>query len=70
MITGDKPLKAAYVAGDVEIVDREALILDLKELHFDCYNSLWSFNIAQDTHKYVSITYSILLIAFICNNND
>ena len=31
MITGDNPLTALHVARDVEIVDREALILDLKE---------------------------------------
>ena len=31
MITGDKPLTAAHVAKDVEIVDRDALILELKE---------------------------------------
>ena len=31
MITGDKPLTAVHVAKDVEIVDRDALILDLKE---------------------------------------
>lgn len=31
MITGDNPLTAIHVARDVEIVDREALILDLRE---------------------------------------
>jgi manganese-transporting P-type ATPase len=31
MITGDNPLTALHIAQDVEIVDREALILDLKE---------------------------------------
>ena len=31
MISGDKPLTAVHVAKDVEIVDRDALILDLKE---------------------------------------
>ena len=31
MITGDNPLTAVHVARSVEIVDREALILDLKE---------------------------------------
>lgn len=31
MITGDNPLTAVHVARAVEIVDREALILDLKE---------------------------------------
>jgi cation-transporting ATPase 13A1 len=31
MITGDNPLTAVHVARTVEIVDREALILDLKE---------------------------------------
>ena len=31
MITGDSPLTIVHVARDVEIVDRDALILDLKE---------------------------------------
>jgi cation-transporting ATPase 13A1 len=31
MITGDNPLTALHVARDVEIIDRDALILDLKE---------------------------------------
>ncbi|CAK9780742.1 hypothetical protein CC85DRAFT_329688 [Cutaneotrichosporon oleaginosum] len=31
MITGDNPLTAAHVARDVEIVDRDVMILDLKE---------------------------------------
>jgi cation-transporting ATPase 13A1 len=31
MITGDNPLTAVHVAQDVEIIDRETLILDLKE---------------------------------------
>ena len=31
MITGDNPLTAIHVAHNVEIMDREALILDLKE---------------------------------------
>ena len=31
MITGDNPLTAVHVAKDVEIVDRDALILDLQE---------------------------------------
>lgn len=31
MITGDNPLTAVHVAKEVEIMDREALILDLKE---------------------------------------
>ena len=31
MITGDNPLTALHVARDVEIIDREALILDLKD---------------------------------------
>ncbi|KZW01439.1 putative ATPase [Exidia glandulosa HHB12029] len=31
MITGDNPLTAVHVAREVEIMDREALILDLKE---------------------------------------
>lgn len=31
MITGDNPLTAVHVAKDVEIIDREALILDVRE---------------------------------------
>ena len=31
MITGDNPLTALHVAREVEIVDRDALILDLRE---------------------------------------
>lgn len=31
MITGDNPLTAVHVAREVEIVDREALILDSAE---------------------------------------
>jgi magnesium-transporting ATPase (P-type) len=31
MITGDNPLTAVHVAKEVEIVDRDALILDLRE---------------------------------------
>jgi len=31
MITGDNPLTAVHVAREVEIVDRETLILDLVE---------------------------------------
>lgn len=31
MITGDNPLTAVHVARDVEIVDREAMILDVRE---------------------------------------
>ena len=31
MITGDNPLTACHVAKDVEIMDRDVYILDLKE---------------------------------------
>ena len=31
MITGDNPLTAVHVAKEVEIVDRDALILDRRE---------------------------------------
>jgi cation-transporting ATPase 13A1 len=31
MITGDNPLTAVHVAQDVEIIDRDTLILDLNE---------------------------------------
>jgi magnesium-transporting ATPase (P-type) len=47
MITGDNPLTAVHVARDVEIVHRDALILDLREnpVHEAVYIlSLVSFN--------------------------
>ena len=31
MITGDSPLATVHVAKDAEFIDRDALILDLKE---------------------------------------
>jgi magnesium-transporting ATPase (P-type) len=31
MITGDNPLTAVHVAKEVEIIDRDALVLDLRE---------------------------------------
>ncbi|KAF8528348.1 endoplasmic reticulum Ca-transporting P-type ATPase [Hysterangium stoloniferum] len=41
MITGDNPLTALHVAKDVEIVDREALILDLKENAVNDTDLVW-----------------------------
>jgi manganese-transporting P-type ATPase len=41
MITGDNPLTAVHVARDVEIVDRDALILDLKENPADDRDLIW-----------------------------
>lgn len=48
MITGDNPLTAVHVAKDVEIIDREALILDLKE------------NPAHDGGNFLSASYYLL----------
>lgn len=41
MITGDNPLTAVHVAGEVEIVDRETLILDAKEGSSDPTELVW-----------------------------
>ncbi|KXN88703.1 putative cation-transporting ATPase 1, partial [Leucoagaricus sp. SymC.cos] len=41
MITGDNPLTAVHVARDVEIMDREALILDLRENPKDDADLVW-----------------------------
>ncbi|KAF8664216.1 hypothetical protein AX16_000779 [Volvariella volvacea WC 439] len=41
MITGDNPLTAVHVAKDVEIVDRETLILDLREDPRDETDLIW-----------------------------
>ena len=49
MITGDNPLTAVHVAKDVEIVDRDALILDLKENPKHEAGKLVDFDVILDT---------------------
>ena len=42
------------------------LILDLKEWCFDCYNSMWSFNVLDDANKYVcNINWYFVLLLFV-----
>ena len=53
MITGDNPLTAVHVARDVEIVDREALILDLKESPIDEKGALSIKVFRTHTHLYL-----------------
>ena len=43
-------------------------MLDLKKRRFDCYNSLWSFNVLDDANKYVYNIILYLFVTFICNN--
>jgi magnesium-transporting ATPase (P-type) len=37
MITGDNPLTAIHVAKDVEIVDRDVMVLDIREGSGKCF---------------------------------
>lgn len=52
MITGDNPLTAAHVARDVEIVDRDVMILDLREGASDETDLVWR---TVDDSKIISV---------------
>ncbi|KAF8816406.1 endoplasmic reticulum Ca-transporting P-type ATPase [Phlegmacium glaucopus] len=52
MITGDNPLTAVHVAREVEIVDREALILDLAENAQNEQELVWR---TVDEHKVIPV---------------
>lgn len=67
MITGDNPLTAAHVARDVEIVDRDVMILDLREGATEESDLVWR---TVDDSKIVSVQVSQPLDSDILANYD
>lgn len=67
MITGDNPLTAAHVARDVEIVDREVMILDVREGSQDETDLVWR---TVDDRKVISVRASEKLDADVLENFD
>jgi cation-transporting ATPase 13A1 len=67
MITGDNPLTAAHVARDVEIVDRDVMILDLREGTTDETDLVWR---SVDDSKIISVRVNEPLDKDILDNYD